>query len=77
MKNFKKAYKTHLSKLRNIFPNESRETLEQMFVVMMRDENPIILSDSHMQIEQNIYESELLVELLKPENRHPTNYEVA
>ena len=53
MKNFKKAYEAHLFKLRILFPNESRESLEQMFVVMMRDEKPVILSDSIRQLEEH------------------------
>lgn len=44
MKNFKKAYEAEIYKLRKLFPGESREALEQMFIVMMRDEKPVILN---------------------------------
>ena len=56
MKNFKKAYEAEISKLRILFPSDSREQLEQMFVKLMRDEKPINLDCSVRQLENRLEE---------------------
>jgi len=38
MKNFKKTYAAKIAKLKKLFPSDSREQLEQMFIVLMRDD---------------------------------------
>ena len=54
MKNFKKAYEAEIYKLRILFPSETREELEQMFVVMMRREKPLNLDCSVSQLEERL-----------------------